>query len=119
MAISFCLALPRIRNPRAAEIERITFLVEHHFHHVRTGKRLRIVNRVAGRGNAGLLLLAQDIYDFGYKRRLDQRLVALQVDDDVVVSEHARDAVRDRIREAVGPADELARLLAVDELALA
>src|SRR5437879_3350991 len=42
---------------------------------------------MAGRGNAGLLLSAQDVYDFSYKRRLHQRLVALQVDDDVVVSE--------------------------------
>src|SRR5437899_3243711 len=87
MPISFCLALPRIRNPRAAEIERITFLVEHHFHHVRTGKRLRIVNRVAGRGNAGLLLFVQDACNFGYQRRLHQGLVALEVDDDVVLSE--------------------------------
>ena len=76
--------VPRVGNRRAAEIQRIAVFVERNFHDVRVGKVRRIIEPAARGRDRGVGMVGKLLRDAADQCGLDQRLVALHVDDDAL-----------------------------------
>ncbi len=82
----------RPRNGRAAEIERVARGVAHDLHDVRIERLGGIVDRMAGGRDRRVGMRLEQRGHRAHQRRLEQRLVALHVDDDLVVGQAQRAA---------------------------
>ncbi len=95
-----CKRVTRVRNRRAAEIERVAGAVEDDFHDVRIGELSSVADRVAGGRHLCVAMARQRHRNLADQRRLDQRLIALHVDDD---SPGPQAPARGNLCNAVGP----------------
>src|SRR6185312_17542263 len=73
--------------------------IEHHLHHVRIYERGLVADRVRRRGDARQALAHERRSDLLDQARLDQRLVALDVDHDFLRPQtESRGRLRDTVR---------------------
>ena len=83
-------------NRRAAEVERETGVVEHDFDDVRVAQICGIAQRLTRRRDLRLLMRSKVLRHAPNQRRVDQRLIALHVDEDRA----GRSAAARRLRRA-------------------
>ena len=68
-----------------AEVERHALGIEHHLDHIGIAEIGQIVNDVGRRAHAGLRPVGQQLRDIAHQRRVDQRFIALHIDDDFIL----------------------------------
>jgi hypothetical protein len=91
--------LARVRDRRAAEVERVAGVVAHHLDRVRVEELGGVVDRDARGRDRRRGALGERMREAADEIGRDQRLVALDVDDQLVVGQGER---LGRLREAVG-----------------
>ena len=96
MFVMNAAALARKRNRAAGKINRVAGQIGDHFHHVRIGDLARILDALLERGHGNVGIVQQRQRRGVDGRRIDQRLVALDVDD------HLRVVGRGDFGHAVG-----------------